>query len=314
MSNKFKVKKKLVAIVLALALAVQPLCAFPMNVFAGTGKNGVIKAPTLAANFDIDKIIELESGAKFDVNKYVTIISPQGATVSYNVESQTVFSGSGNLLDDAGQVQNPGIAKVKVTVGGVSKETYIIADINGILKAAYAAIAVLGPGSSAAYAALAAGEAANDDNTNAAANAAYAANAAAALAGCYVSANGCGVNYSYWAQDYGSKVDGVISAIVGDYKVKTSTKDKDWLGAAYAAVKAAKKMTDGKGLDLEAELKMAHMAYRILQFTWIYNTTDTTTDTTKKVKAGECKERADALQEVIDSLYSDKVGDIEAQG
>ena len=136
MSNKFKVKKKVISIALALVLAAQPLCAFPMNVFAGTGKNGVIKAPTVAANFELAKIIELRNGEKFDVNDHVKIIKPQGATVSYNVESQTVFSGSGNLLDDAGQVQNPGIAKVKVTVGGVSKEIYVITDINGMLRAA----------------------------------------------------------------------------------------------------------------------------------------------------------------------------------
>ena len=134
MRNKFKVKKKLVAIALALVLAAQPLCAFPMNVFAGTGKNGVIKAPTVAVNFELAKIIELRNGEKFDVNDHVTIIKAQDATVSYTVESQTVFSGSGNLLDDSGQVQNPGIAKVKVTVGGASKETYIIADINAMLK------------------------------------------------------------------------------------------------------------------------------------------------------------------------------------
>ena len=74
-------------------------------------------------------------------------------------------------------------------------------------------------------------------------------------------------------------------------------------------MKAAKKMTDGKGLDLEAKLKIAYMAYRIAQFTWLYNTTDSDKD----AKAGECKIMADVLQGVIDRLYSDKVGDIEAQ-
>ena len=45
MHNKFKVKKKLISIALTLVLAAQPLVTLPMNVFAGTGKNGVIKAP-----------------------------------------------------------------------------------------------------------------------------------------------------------------------------------------------------------------------------------------------------------------------------
>ncbi len=47
MFSKFKVKKKLVSIALALALAAQPLASFPMNVFAGTGKTGVQTAPRI---------------------------------------------------------------------------------------------------------------------------------------------------------------------------------------------------------------------------------------------------------------------------
>ena len=40
-----KIKRKFVSLILAASLAVSSLAAFPMNVFAGTGKNGVIKAP-----------------------------------------------------------------------------------------------------------------------------------------------------------------------------------------------------------------------------------------------------------------------------
>ena len=47
MRNKFKLKKKLISIALALALAAQPLASFPMNVFAGTDKNKLIMAPRI---------------------------------------------------------------------------------------------------------------------------------------------------------------------------------------------------------------------------------------------------------------------------
>ena len=138
MSNKFKVKKKLVSIALALALGVQPLASLPMNVFAGTGKNGVIMAPTVETNFELDNIIELKAGETFNVNNYVKNIQPQGANVNYQFESLLAFEAGAVLVDD-GKVTNPWIAKVKVTVGVVSKETYIIANINGILNAANAA-------------------------------------------------------------------------------------------------------------------------------------------------------------------------------
>ncbi len=53
MYNKFKVKKKVISIALALALAAQPLASFPMNVFAGTGKKGVMTAPELVKSVQI---------------------------------------------------------------------------------------------------------------------------------------------------------------------------------------------------------------------------------------------------------------------
>ena len=52
------------------------------------------------------------------------------------------------------------------------------------------------------------------------------------------------------------------------------------------------------------------MACRIAQFTWLYNGYD---NMGEQDKADACKESADALQKVIDSVYSDKVGDIEEQ-
>ncbi len=313
MSNKFKLKKKLVSIALALALGVQPLASFPMNVFAGTGKNGVQEAPTVAYSFDIDNIIELAADAKFDVAAHAKNITPQDATVNYTVESQTVFSNNANdaVLDNDGKVIKPGIAKVKVEIGSVSKETYVIADINGILTAAYAAngtvyatVAVANADVAAAAAAHAAAAADADAAAIAADKAAHDADKAA-HAVVYAAA------YDAWADSYGTAVDGVVSAIVADYKAATVDEQpkKDWLGAAYAAVKAAKKMSDGKGLDLEAKLKIAYMAYRIAQFTWLYNTKDEDKD----AKASDCKGKADALQQMIDKVYADKVGDIEEQ-
>ena len=309
MSNKFKLKKKLVSIALALALAAQPLASFPMNVFAGTGKNGVMKAPTIPYSFDLDTIIELAADA--NVAAHAKNIQPQGATVGHEVESQTVFGDGDTVLDTAGNVINPGIAKIKVKVGDVSKDTYIIADINGILTAAYAAngtvyatVAVANADVAAAAAAHAAAAADADAAAIAADKAAHDADKAA-HAVVYAAA------YDAWADSYGTAVDGVVSAIVADYKAATVDEQpkKDWLGAAYAAVKAAKKMSDGKGLDLEAKLKIAYMAYRIAQFTWLYNTKDEDKD----AKASDCKGKADALQQMIDKVYADKVGDIEEQ-
>ena len=309
MSNKFKLKKKLVSIALALALAAQPLASFPMNVFAGTGKNGVMKAPTIPYSFDLDTIIELAADA--NVAAHAKNIQPQGATVGHEVESQTVFGDGDTVLDTAGNVINPGIAKIKVKVGDVSKDTYIIADINGILTAAYAAngtvyatVAVANADVAAAAAAHAAAAADADAAAIAADKAAHDADKAA-HAVVYAAA------YDAWADSYGTAVDGVVRAIVVDYKAATADeqKKKDWLGAVYAAVKAAKKMSDGKGLDLEAKLKIAYMAYRIAQFTWLYNTKDEDKD----AKASDCKGKADALQQMIDKVYADKVGDIEEQ-
>ena len=309
MSNKFKLKKKLVSIALALALAAQPLASFPMNVFAGTGKNGVMKAPTIPYSFDLDTIIELAADA--NVAAHAKNIQPQGATVGHEVESQTVFGDGDTVLDTAGNVINPGIAKIKVKVGDVLKETYIIADINGILTAYDAA--AYDAADAAAYAAAAA---AANDVFNAAAYAAYAAADAAAYAAsnadAYDAADDAADDaYDAWADSYGTAVDGVVRAIVVDYKAATADeqKKKDWLGAVYAAVKAAKKMTDKNGLDLEAKLKIAHMAYRIAQFTWLYNATEGDRET----KAKACEVKADALQQMIDKVYADKVGDIEEQ-
>ena len=280
MSNKFKVKKKLVSIALALALGVQPLASLPMNVFAGTGKNGVIMAPTVETNFELDNIIELKAGETFNVNDHVTNIQPEGATVSYNVESQTVFdSGEGatEVLDVSGTVQKPGIAKVKVAVGGVSKETYIIADINGMLNAAEdaafdagdAAVGGISKASKASYAAF------------------DAANAAASN-----------------ASDVASKASDVAIYANSAYNASNGQAQTAWNVAKKACESAKTALKEG--LDLESKLKTAYMAYRVAEAVWIQFGTD-------QANLNKCQKIANALQKVIDRLYSDKVGDHEEE-
>ena len=296
MRNKFKLKKKLVSIALALVLAAQPLASLPMNVFAGTGENGMLTAPLKA------DLKELNPGQQIK-SKYI-------------VQKSVDFSDKKVL--SARVVQAPGIVYAKEKIGNSMRDVYIIADLNGILNAAAeveaaAAEAVKAPSvaaqaAAAQIAAQAAAEAAKA--AWAAAEAAEAAEAAQIAAqAAQIGAKIAALNYADWVEFYKKRVDGVFSAIVADYDPNSDQTKKDWLNAAYAAVKAAKKMADGKGLDLEAKLKIAYMAYRIAQFTWLH----ATSVPDKQTKANECKERADALQEVIDRMYSDKVGDIEAQ-
>ena len=284
------------------------------------------------------------SEGTFNANDHVKNIKTQGAvaSASYTVESQTVFGRGGDaVLDNDGKVIKPGIAKVKVTVGKSTKEAYIIADINGILNAVFADAAY-----SAAYSAAYDADAyAGRVSANAAAIAA-AANAATAVANAYdayaaavfassayavanasraakaanavkvaASANSSAISdaesYDSWCGVYKTKVDGVVSEIVSNYKTATAGEQskKDWLNAAYAAVKVTKKLSDGKVVDLEVKLKITHMACRIAQFVWLHNTTSGDKD----ANANACKIKGGVLQEVIDSVYSDKVGDIEEQ-
>ena len=319
MRNKFKLKKKLVSIALALVLAAQPLASLPMNVFAGTGKNGMLTAPLKA------DLKELNYG--------------QQVTSKYIVQKSVDFSDKKVL--SARIVQGPGIVYAKEKVGNLMRDVYIIVDINGMLQVARGAANAAYKVAKAAYkAAKAAGKATNKaakatyKAAKAAAKAAYSAysaysvKAAAAKAAVANSAAKAAAKaapkaaakaaakaaqnaddaYNAWAGVYKTKVDGVVSDIVEKYKAATDEEQlkKDWLGAAYAAVKAAKKMSDGNGLDLEAKLKIAYMAYRIAEAVWIQLDNNPT-------QLEKCKKNADALQEVIDRMYSDKVGDIAEQ-
>ena len=289
MRNKFKLKKKLVSIALALVLAAQPLASLPMNVFAGTGKNGMLTAPLKA------DLKELNYG--------------QQVTSKYIVQKSVDFSDKKVL--SARIVQGPGIVYAKEKVGNLMRDVYIIVDINGMLQVARGAANAAYKVAKAAYkAAKAAGKA-----TNKAAKATYKAAKAAAKAAPKAAAKAAAKAaqnaddaYNAWAGVYKTKVDGVVSDIVEKYKAATDEEQlkKDWLGAAYAAVKAAKKMSDGNGLDLEAKLKIAYMAYRIAEAVWIQLDNNPT-------QLEKCKKNADALQEVIDRMYSDKVGDIAEQ-
>ncbi len=93
MRNKFKLKKKLASIALALVLAAQPLASLPMNVFAGTGKTGVITAP-LKADFK-----ELNKGqivsSKYIVSKSVAFGSRSGDCIcsrdSWQLDERCIY-------------------------------------------------------------------------------------------------------------------------------------------------------------------------------------------------------------------------------
>ncbi len=288
MSNKFKLKKKLVSIALALVLAAQPLASLPMNVFAGTGENGMLTAPLKA------DLKELNHG--------------QQVSSKYIVQKSVDFSDK-NVLSGR-VVQAPGIVYAKEKVGNSMRDVYIIADINGMLNAASVAAQVAKAASEASYyptnaawgAALAVRAA---KATNADADKAAWVTADAALA---ADANDAGIVGSDigWYNACESNVDRVVSALVANYKEEMNSSKRAWLNAAYAAVKVVKKMSDGKELDLEAKLKIAYMAYRVAEAVWIFLDSNPT-------KLEECKKNADALQKVIDRMYSDKVGDIEAQ-
>ncbi len=346
MYNKFKVKKKVISIALALALATQPLATLPMNVFAntppmnifaytppmnvsaGTGKNGVMVAPLKA------DVKELNKGQKLKTE--------------YIVSKSVAFSDE-NVLNGS-EIQGPGIVYAKEKVDNSMRDVYIIADINGILNAAGEVVKSIaeelrfessiynespdspfamtyGPYNVASSAAEVVATAFKAEPLNAAYGVVCTATWAVQTSADDDAGQTCfdvksplaktilgaanAESYSAWVDSYRTNASGVVNAIVVAYKSAQDGKQvpKDWLNAAYAAVKVAEKMSDGNGLDLEAKLKIVYMAYRIAQFTLLYNTSVED----KQAKANACKERADALQEMIDKVYSDPVGDIEAQ-
>ena len=118
MSNKFKVKKKLVSIILALALGAQPLASLPMNVFAGTGKTGVMKAPEIKLN---PAIMKMKVGQKIDTSKY-------------EVKNSIAFSvgGDGEAVGSDGRVSKPGI--ICVTDKKTGKDKYVVADAPSVVS------------------------------------------------------------------------------------------------------------------------------------------------------------------------------------
>ena len=375
MYNKFKVKKKIISIALALAMTASSVANLPMNAFAGTvyagkRKNAATTAPHVVYDFDIKNVIELRPGQTFNVNYYVRNIQPQGASVSYTVGSQTAFVDGKNVFDADGKVQNPGLAKAKVTVGNVSKEAYVVAaDMNKILS--YANDARLDafnslwkcngdrlcrydnsswgcyhdPFSEYYYpdniqrvvqykyhdhyeynldlAYICEIDYAFNDCTHAVAYAATRANGGRKremeLKNYYGAYSAACSSYSLHMtpmllSSYQSYVDYIVEEIVADYRKARfdEPEKKDWLNAAYAAAKAAKEITYKYrwdcGLDLEAKLKLAHMSYRIAQLDWQYNK-----EGDNSAEANACKVKADALQQMIDKVYADKVGDIEDQ-
>ena len=84
MSNKFKLKRKLISIALALVLAAQPLASFPMNVFAGTGKNSILTAPRMQK-----KTVTVPISTTFSV--------PLTFTVTFIKSDPASFPGTGTV-------------------------------------------------------------------------------------------------------------------------------------------------------------------------------------------------------------------------
>ena len=65
MHNKFKIIKKIISIALALVMASSSIASLPMNVFAGTGKNGVTTAPKMGQQQQFEAATaELEKAKK----------------------------------------------------------------------------------------------------------------------------------------------------------------------------------------------------------------------------------------------------------
>ncbi len=273
MYNKSKVKKKIISIALALVMTASSVASLPMNVFAGTvyagkQKNAATTAsPHVVYDFDIKNVIELDSGQTFNLNDHVTNIRPQGAAFEYVIEY--LFDNT-EIFDIDRKVIKPGLAKVTVDVGNVSKKTYIIADINGILKAAA-------------------------DSAAAASSAAHAhAIGAAVYAAIYATADAYGKAKTVWniakdacyaALDAFVEADNTFTFFPGipyEWLLKIS------FDACHTAL--------DEELDLKSKLKAACSAYGVAETVW---TKLNNQDNVKK-----CQDRADALQEVINACYS----------
>ena len=118
MYNKFKVKKKVISIALALALAAQPLATLPMNVFAGTGKNGVIKAPKTKKVTEIF-IFGYPANNIIDVGKNLTLTAdffPPGAYAAYKtVEWSSSDETVATVNETTGEVSAQSAGTVTIT-------------------------------------------------------------------------------------------------------------------------------------------------------------------------------------------------------
>ena len=277
MYNKLRVKKKVISIALALVLSASLVAGLPMNVFAMNGKSGVATATHVVYDFDIKNVIELANGETFNAANHVQNVNPASATASYSVKHQTVFGDGQWVLDGDGKVQKPGIAEVEVQVGSASKSTYIIANIDGILR-------------NAAAAASAASNAASDAGSNAAFNAAF---AAATLA-----SNAANFSFNSFKTSVATSADFVAYNASKAYDAADNDDAKfAWdfaMGACYDIKTAC-----SKGLELESKLETACMAYWTAEAIWtqLGNNTDNLT---------QCRKRVNVLHEAIGLCYKER--------
>ena len=113
-----KIKRKLVSLMLAASFVGSPLATFPMQVFAGTGSNGVMKAPTIKLN---PALLKMQIGSKIDSAKY-------------EVKDSVAFSvgGNGKVVSEDGTVSSAGIICVTDKKTGVEK--YVVSDAPSVIN------------------------------------------------------------------------------------------------------------------------------------------------------------------------------------
>lgn len=102
MYNKFKVKKKIISIALALVMASSSIASLPMHVFAGTGENGVIKASELV------KFVQIKNKPSIPLLIFAPdgIISGAGRrpAVAIDFEAQEAIVDAQEVIVDAPEV------------------------------------------------------------------------------------------------------------------------------------------------------------------------------------------------------------------
>ena len=98
-----KINRKFISLMLAASLAGSPFATFPMNVFAGTGKNGVIKAPEMEQQQQLEAAYEHILEAAFVPDNTLTVSFDDyynsSFTAVYTYRADKVFSQTALSID-----------------------------------------------------------------------------------------------------------------------------------------------------------------------------------------------------------------------